>query len=152
MKGVESKMNKKETNKISKILSDTKVTLLSKNIVTEKDTVKIEVKYKLKKRIKTKTYVNLMDIDRGLSLCAGSVIVSTPKDGCVKRVFCASLASINDTKIQVAVSICDEDAGSCVVFPDNEFPSFMFRWGAYPNPNERKTYAVLFDRGAWFED
>lgn len=146
------KKAKKEINKISKILFDTKVTLLSKKIATEKDTVKIEIEYRLRKKIKTKAYVNLMDIDRGISLCAGSVIVSTPKDGRVKKVFHASLASINDTKIQVAVSICDKDAGSCVFLPKNELPTFLYRRSDYPDPNERATYAVLFDRGIWLED
>lgn len=140
-----------EKNSISDILSDIQVTLLSESVVSQTDTVKIKVEYKVSEKMDTKAYVNLLDMNRGFSLYAGSTVIEATKNGYVSKVFSIKISEVNDTNIQVAVSICDKDAGVCVFLPEDVLPTFLVRRSDYPDPSKRATHAVMFDRGGWVD-
>lgn len=151
-KTTNSPKNHLDKNIITEVLSDVKVTLLSNTIISELDKVLVKVEYRISKKINTSTYVNLIDINRGIPLYAGSTIVPAKRDGYVKKIFSISLEHINDTNIQVAVSICDENAAVCEFLPIDTLPTFILRRSDYPNSKSRATHAVMFDRGNWLND
>lgn len=151
-KTIKSSIQKQDSNRMSDILSNVKVSLLSNKIISEQENVRVLVEYALSEKADTKVYVNLVDIERGFSLFAGSKIIGATNTKKVRAVFSVSLSHINDTSVQVLVSICDKSARVCVFLPSNELPTFLLRRKDYPNPKERSTYAVMFDRGEWKDE
>ncbi len=128
-------------------IKDIEVTLLSPRIITEKDTVEILVKYRTSVE-KTKIMLDLIDTRRKVPLHASSSPAYENKKTIVQK-FRIKLAKINDTNIQVALSIRDEDGEILAFPPESELPNFILRRKDYVNNDKKATYAVLFDRGTW---
>ena len=130
------------------IIENLKVTAISDSQITQNDKVKIEISYDVTKDIDTFVAVTLWDIVRGQSVVNSNSkkSMSTGK-GHHKINFEIELSSLNDLNIRTYVSIRDEDGAILAYNLDEQSPTFILRRSDYPNPNEKTTDAVLFNRG-----
>lgn len=149
---VAAKPEPRVENIIEKSVSDIDVKLLSKKVISEKDKIQVKVEYTINSDVSTKLYVNLIDINRNIPLYASSTDIGNKKNERVTRTFSIDISDLNDTSIQVAVSICDIKSGVCLYIPSDKLPTFLLRHTNYPNPEKKTTYATMFDRGVWLND
>lgn len=139
-------------NMVEERVSGIKVELLSPDIISQQDKFELRVGYSVKDEINTRLYVNLVDIDRGIPLYASSTNIGLKSDERINRTFNVALSQLNDTSVQVAVSICDVESGVCLYIPSDKLPTFLLRRTDYPDSEKKTTYATMFDRGVWLDE
>lgn len=128
------------------VVRSIRVEMLSPNIVDEATKIKIKINYH--STLDSSVVLNLFDKNRQVPLFASSSQIFRGSSE-VSHLFEIGLKELNDTNIQVQMSIRDEH-NKIIAFPsESELPSFILRRQDYIESENRATYAVMFDRGEW---
>ena len=131
------------------IIKDFKIKLLSAKQINQDEEVRIKVSYRTSEPISTKVAISLKDIDRNTPIIAAASPVIDKQS--VSLTLTVALPLINDTNIKIETSVRDQDGNIIHYPPDSIVPLFAIRRTDYPNPKERNTWAMFFDRGKWKE-
>lgn len=140
----------KEEKPKDNIIKDLQIKLLSPEIITQNDKLKVEVSYQTLKNLDTYVALTLWDMSRNQSVVNSNS--STKKcigKGAHKAIFNANLNELNDTNLRVYISIRDKSGNILSYSLEEQSPTFLLRRNDYPDMNNKTTNAVLFNRGGF---
>lgn len=138
------------TSQRTSAIENLKIALKSPGIVSQKDKVEINISYDTKEDIPTHVAITLWDIIRSQSIM-NSNSKQSPTSGKKHHsiTFKTSLNELNDTNIRAYVSIRNQDNDILTYSQEDESPTFIFRRSDYPDPKNKTTNAILFNRGEY---
>ncbi len=136
-------------NRKSSVVNGFKVKLKSPGVISQNDKATIDISYSTEKAMNTYVAITLWDIVRGQSLMNSNAKNKMSSGKKHHFTFNTSLKELNDTNIRVYVSVRDENGAILAYGIEDESPTFIMRRTDYPDPKNKTTDAVLFNRGEY---
>lgn len=143
----DDKIETDEEEETSDLIKDLAVEISPKKVISQNDTLNVNIKYKVTDKIATRVNVSLQDMSRNVPLFAASSPLTESQK--VEKNLELKLSELNDTDIKVSVSVRDENYDILHFIPDKRSPKLLLKRDDYPNKKKKTTWAVLFNRGEW---
>jgi ABC-2 type transport system ATP-binding protein len=134
---------------VPRFVKDFKVSINPNKVLDENTKLQIRISYKLTKKMLTRVKLSVQDIGRNVTVMAtNSHVIDTEN---VNLMLSVNLSALNDADIRVAVSVRDADYEMLYFLPEALSPKVQIKRKDYPDPKNKTTWAVLYDRGVWAE-